>query len=115
MLTPEESKKLSQDMRSLLAVILLSSPDAINLETAAVRAGISLFRARSSILLLLTGGFVQRQKSPHGPFWSATDRPEVLSEVAEHVCRAYKRIVRPDHYPEPYSLISVEPEALAST
>lgn len=91
MLTQTEAVSLSDDMRALLASLLMA-PEPLSIETAAVRAGMSLNTARSTSILLLTAGYAKRLKGEKSPLWIAEAKPDVLSEVAFHICKAYANV-----------------------
>jgi hypothetical protein len=91
MQTQTANFQLSDDMRSLLAsLVIAESP--MTIENVAVRAGVHLETAKASMMALLESGHVRRLYLDKKIQWEINAaNSEVLSEVTQHICSAYAR------------------------
>jgi hypothetical protein len=84
----EETTALAHEERSLLAALLISV-EPVTIETAAVRSGLSLDEAKHARIVLLAAGLIRSVRGEKGLLWIVEPKPDTLSEVAFHICRAY--------------------------
>jgi hypothetical protein len=92
-MTDENSTALAHEERSLLAALLISV-EPVTIETAAVRAGLSLDEARNARIVLLAAGLIRSVRGEKALLWIVEPKPDTLSEVAFHICRAYSLVAQ---------------------